>query len=258
VLTLVSSTASRKNDKFAPAKRVRSENNMAWLRRQFAELDSPSQRLTHLVLLGGRGLTAFRLRVAQSHVRHDLLPSNWSHAVLVGELAPKVEDTTIYELSLEPPGGFQKVPETNGLQTSTLGHYSSRREFPNIAVLRLPVPVADWRNKHPAKGRVAPLDHYTRQRAILDAPALVVPWLSFVWGVADAGNPLLNGVGIPSAVMIETILNSVGYDPSPGVDSRAACPEAFYQSAAWWQMYYQDGQMEPITGSYTVEHQIEP
>jgi hypothetical protein len=221
-------------------------------------LDSPGEQATHLVLLGGRGLTAFRLRIAQSHVRHDMLPSNWSHAVLMGEPAPAIEDTTIYELSLEPPGGFQKMPETNGLQTSTLGHYSNRREFPNIAVLRLPVPVADWLNKSPAKGRVAPLVHYTRQRAILDAPALVIPWLSFTWGVADAGNPLLQGTGIPSAVMIETILNSVGYDPSPGIDSRAACPEAFYQSAAWWQMYYQDGQVEPIMGRYTADHEIEP
>jgi hypothetical protein len=58
--------------------------------------------------------------------------------------------------------------------------------------------------------------------------------------------------------MIETILNSVGYDPSPGVDSRATCPEAFYQSASWWQMYYQEGQFEPITGRYTARHQIEP
>jgi hypothetical protein len=258
VLTLVSSTASRNNEEFKEAKRVRSENNTVWLRRQLAGMGSRSRQLTHLVLLGGRGLTAFRLRVAQSHVRHDMLPSNWSHAVLVGELAPDVGDTKIYELSLEPPGGFQQMPETNGLQTGTLGQYGRRSDFPNIAVLQLPVPVADWLSKHPAKGRVSPLDHYTRQRAILDAPALVVPWLSFVWGVADAANPLLRGVGVPSAVMIETILNSVGYDPSPGVDSRATCPEAFYQSARWWQMYYEDGQVAPIVGRYTVEHQIEP
>ena len=69
MLTLVSSTASRRNDKFGKAPRVRNENNMAWLRRQLAELDGPPEQMTHLVLLGGRGLTAFRLRIAQSHVR---------------------------------------------------------------------------------------------------------------------------------------------------------------------------------------------
>jgi len=257
MLTLVSSTSSDRSAQFLKADRVGNENNITWLQRQLEDMGTQSQ-LTHLVLLGGRGLTAFRLRVAQSHLRHDMMPSNWSHAVLLGELAPAVEDTTIYELSLEPPGGFQEMPETNGLQTNTLGYYSRRRDFPNIALLRLPVPVANWLSTPAAEGRVPPIVHYQRQRAILDAPGLVLPWLSYAWGVGDAGNPLLQGTGIPSAAMIETILNSVGYDPSPGVDSRAACPEAFYQSAAWWQMYYEDGQLEPIIGRYAAEHQIEP
>ncbi len=257
MLTLVSSTAADKSPAFLEAKRSRNDDNIAWLKSQFAAMgDAPE--LTHLVLLGGRGLTAFRLRVAQSHLRHDLMPSNWSHAVLLGTPEVALETTTIYELSLEPAGGFRNMAETNGLQTSTLGYYSSRRDYPNIAVLRLPVGVGDWLTDRPAKGRVAPLDHYQRQRAILDAPALVLPWLSFAWGVGDAANPLLQGIGIPSAVMIETILNSVGYDPSPGVDSRAACPEAFYQAAKWWQMYYEEGQVAPMEGRYTAEHQIEP
>lgn len=257
MLTLVSSTASDRSDQFVEAHRVGNENNITWLQRQLEDMGTQSQQ-THLVLLGARGLTAFRLRVAQSHLRHDLMPSNWSHAVLLAELQTAVEDTTIYELSLEPPGGFQKMPETNGLQTNTLDYYSARRDYPNIALLRLPVPVADWLRTPAAEGRVPPVEHYQRQRAILDAPALVLPWLSFAWGVTDAGNPLLQGTGIPSAAMIETILSSVGYDPSPGVDSRAACPEAFYQSAKWWQMYYEDGRVLPIVGRYTAKHQIEP
>jgi hypothetical protein len=257
MLTLVNSTAADRNDQFRKADRIGNENNIAWLQRQFTDMeDQPEQ--THLVLLGGRGLTAFRLRVAQGHLRHDLMPSNWSHAVLVGAREAAVEDTKIYELSLEPPGGFQQMPQKNGLQTNTLGYYRGRRAFPNIAVLRVPVAVADWLSNPLDKDRVPPLVHYQRQRAILDAPALVLPWLAFAWGVGDAANPLLRGIGIPSAVMIETILNSVGYDPSPGIDSRAACPEAFYQAALWWQMYYTEGQIEPILGRYTAKHQIEP
>jgi hypothetical protein len=258
MLALVSSTAAKKNAGFSEARRHDTEDNIAWLERQLNGLGKQDQQLTHLVLLGGRGLTGFRLRVAQCHLRHDLLPSNWSHAVLLGELKASVKDTKIYELSLEPRGGFQNMPETNGLQEGTLARYRTSKGFPNIAILRLPVPVADWLSAPSDKNRVAPIDHYKRQRAILDAPALVLPWLSFVWGVASGGNPLLQGIGIPSAAMIETILNSVGYDPSPGTDSRAACPEAFYQSAKWWQLYYAEGQFEPITGRYVVNHEIQP
>jgi hypothetical protein len=175
MLTLVNSTASDRNAKFSRADRLRNEDNIAWLQRQLADMGTPQLQLTHLVLLGGRGLTAFRLRVAQSHVRHDLLPSNWSHAMLLGELAASIEDTTIYELSLEPRGGFQKMPETNGLQTSTLAFYKRGKDFPNVALLRLPVPVAAWLTAPTAEGRIPPLDHFQRQRAILDAPAWLCP-----------------------------------------------------------------------------------
>jgi hypothetical protein len=185
MLTLVSSTASDKNPQFQDAPRLRNENNISWLRRQVADMGNQPQ-LTHLVLLGGRGLTAFRLRIAQSHLRHDLLPSNWSHAVLLAEMAPALEDTPIYELALEPPRGFKNMPQTNGLQTNTLRSYASRRTFPNVALLRLPVQVADWLSNPSARDRLPPIVHYQRQRAILDAAALVLPWLAHAWGVGDA------------------------------------------------------------------------
>jgi len=54
-----------------------------------------AQAVTHrkrggiVVLLGGADLLHFRLRVAQSHVRADLLPSYWSHAALAIEQGNK-------------------------------------------------------------------------------------------------------------------------------------------------------------------------
>ena len=107
----------------------------------------PSQQeLTHVVLLGGPGDVAFRLRVAQSHLRHDLKPSHWSHAVLIDTVHPEMDTTPIFEISLEPTRGFQVPTPNNGLQTNEFGAYDDPARFPNIALLRLPVPAADWRD----------------------------------------------------------------------------------------------------------------
>ena len=50
--------------------------NVAWLRR--ARRDHGIGDVGDVVLLGGKSVVDFRIRVAQSHARHDLTPSYWS------------------------------------------------------------------------------------------------------------------------------------------------------------------------------------
>jgi hypothetical protein len=84
----------------------------------------------------------------------------------------------------------------------------------------------------------------------LDAIELIVSWLSFVWGVGKTGNPLLEGIGMPSAAMIETVINAAGFELTPGLASSSSCPEAIWQSAKWWHNYYETRQESGISGSY--------
>ena len=58
--------------------------------------------------------------------------------------------------------------------------------------------------------------------------------------------------------MIETILNGVGFDLSPGLGTRVSCPESFWQAAKWWELYYEGEQRPPIRGSYIVGDELNP
>lgn len=79
MLHILSSTARQPSDAFREAPRLPRENNVQWVERHLDDRDA-----VHLLLLGGRDPIAFRLRVAQSHVRDDLSPSHWSHVALLG------------------------------------------------------------------------------------------------------------------------------------------------------------------------------
>jgi hypothetical protein len=60
---------------------------------------------------------------------------------------------------------------------------------------------------------------------------LILRWLAFVWGAAGAGNPLYESMGIPSAAMVEVVFVELGFDLTPGLESRASYPEAIWQAA---------------------------
>jgi hypothetical protein len=258
MLNLLSSTAIKESQSFTATRRFRGEGNCAWLARQLQAMtpaDGKVPDTTYVVLLGGVGDVPFRIRVAQSHLRHDLKPSHWSHAVLLDRPTADVSRTRIYEISLEPASGFEMPTQHNGLQLAQFGQYDDVARYPNIAVLGIDVPAREWRNSQRA-GQKSVLEQYKWQRAVLDAPDLMLSWLAFVWGVGRAGNPVLEGKGLPTAAMIETILNAVGFDLSPGLDTRVSCPESFWQAAKWWDLYYEGEQRLPITGRHHVSDRI--
>jgi hypothetical protein len=243
MIEIISSKAASPNRLLEKVPRQESDDNVQWLRQN---LETPDE-YTHIALLGGISTTAFRLRVAQSHVRHDLIPSYWSHAMLLGKIARNVGATPIYEIALEPPQGFAFPPPTNGLQRGRLSQYRDTRLFPNIALLRVSVS---------QQATLDALASFQRQRAVLDAVDLMIRWLAFVWGVARSGNPLLEGYGIPSAAMLEIVFGVVGYDLTPGLESRASCPEAIWQAAKWWHEYYEDQNRLALSGAFHIGHEL--
>lgn len=241
MINILSSKAETPNSAFQPKGREKGENNIKWLERNLPA-DGPQ---THLLLVGGKSPTSFRLRVAQSQLKHDMTPSHWSHVLLLEKKEKELSSTKVYEISLEPEGGFGFPSPSNGLQTSTLQTYRDPRRFPNIALLSIPV----------SQDKVmTALDGFQYQRSVLDALELTLVWLGYVWGASRAGNPLLNGQGIPSAAMLEVVFSAAGYDLTPGLESRASCPEAIWQAARWWHDFYTSENRPGISGAYSFTH----
>jgi hypothetical protein len=193
------------------------ESNRAWL----AGLGASSG----ILLLGGSSLTHFRIRVAQSHVRTDLLPSFWS---LVGILE---DGQTFASVPFDGHRDPSDVPRTNGLQTCRIEDYDDPLRFPNIAVLHF------TDDESPIRQNV---ERVKSQRSVIDLPALMLPWLGYIWSVGQAGNPLLAGYGLPSAAFVETVYGIAGIELTPGLSSASSCPEAIWAAAKWWHQFYSE------------------
>ena len=207
-----------------------------------------------IVLVGGSSLLDFRLRVAQSHVRHDMQPSHWSHAALIDE-GNLNEDVRLLEVSLAPSTGFGDVPPNNGVQVGRLSAYDDATKYPNIACLNFGC------NDDTAKRVGEAVERLRMERQILDIPALVVEWLRFAWGVGDAGNPLLHERGIPSAAFLEGVFGLIDAELTPGLSSVSSCPEAIWQSVKWWRGFYESDLAEalrPPTGVYNIGDRLIP
>jgi hypothetical protein len=243
-----SSDAQKTNQKLRSASRSRGEGNAGWLERVLRS--GPDADCT-IVLLGGADLSHFRLRVAQSGARRDLLPSYWSHVAIVADR----RRLTLHEVSLEPPGGFRDVPHRQGIQAGRFQTYDDPTLFPNVAVVH-------WKMKSPPNGLpVARAIDKVIARIETDRGAvdLLVPlwtWLGFIWGVGDRDNPLPGGVGIPSAVFVESVFAMIGIELTPGLASQSSCPEAIWQSAKWWASYYDSAATlteGPPWGSFVID-----
>jgi hypothetical protein len=212
----------------------RKETNTRWLAR--------IKMTQGLVLLGGSSLEHFRIRVAQSHLRHDFLPSYWS-------LAGILDGGKFISVPLGLHGDLSEIPKNNGIEDAKIQEYDDPIRFPNIAILRFPVSEDALQEN---------IRHVRAQRSIVDLPNLILPWLGFVWGAGSARNPLQEGHGLPSAVFVEMVYGMARVELTPGLATAASCPEAIWQTAKWWTSYYRqaspDGkQTDTIpSGDYTI------
>jgi hypothetical protein len=242
MLNITSSKATRTSERFQEVRRRKGQDNLAWI----GSILKKTEPGVNLLLAGGVGPSAFRLRVAQAHLRHDLSPSHWSDVAMLEAPAKSLAATRIYEISLEPEGGFGFPPPANAVQVSRLARYRDAGQFPNIALITIPV------NR---KDVATALKDFQKQR-VIDTTELLVLWLAFAWGVGRTGNPLLDGNGIPSATMIESVISAAGFDLTPGLESRSSCPEAIWQAVRWWHEYYEQVDKQPPSGAWHMEHYL--
>ena len=83
-----------------------------------------------------------------------------------------------------------------------------------------------------------------------------VRWLGYVLGAKGSENPLIGGTPMPAAQLVDSAFAHASVDIVPGVSSRAACPEAIWQSALWWSEYYagdEVGADAVPSGSYAID-----
>jgi hypothetical protein len=198
------------------------EGNRAWLERH-GDADG-------ILLIGGTSAVDFRIRVAQSRLRHDLTPSAWSQCgiLLSGGVCATVP--------LDWPDAAA-VPSRNGVQIRPLADYDDPRRYPNVAAIRFARAHDD---------ALADIARIEGDRSLLDLPALIVPWLAFAWGAGEGPNPLLAGQGVPSAAFVEAVFAMAGFELTPGLSSVSSCPEAIWQAARWWNEYYEGAVVDPV------------
>ena len=205
----------------------KSESNKKWLAR-IGDSDG-------LILLGGSSVADFRVRVAQSSLRRDMLPSFWSQVGIL--LGSNMFATVPLDLASRDPAPASKraddvsaIPRHNGVRMCSLDEIDNAQRFPNIAVIRF-AKVHDNVRAH--------IDRVSADRSIVDIPALMLHWLGFAWGTAGSSNPLLSGIGLPSSAFVETVFAMAGFELTPGLSAASSCPEAIWQSAKWWTGFYE-------------------
>ena len=197
----------------------------------FAWLESTGYR-DGVLLLGGTSIVDFRMRVAQSELRQDLLPSFWSTCGLL------IDGEVLMTARVDAITNSSARVERNGLEAVSLdanSQYGNPMRYPNIAILQ-------FTDDHAAiKEHVARIG---QERNIVDLLSQIVSWLGYCWAVGGSSNPLMQGHGIPSATLLERAHGLAGIDLSPGLPSASSCPEAIWQAARWWYQAY-----DPIESS---------
>ena len=105
-------------------------SNTGWIA-HWRETDATFCSPNDVILLGGKSLADFRVRIAQSHARHDLTPSYWS---LVGV----IDGDRMLTAPLWPLLSPDLVPISNGVRSLPLTDFDDSGLWPNIAIIRFP------------------------------------------------------------------------------------------------------------------------
>lgn len=231
--------------------RIKRESNLDWLPRAYENfaLEDISQ-WSFVVLAGGKDVASFRIRVAQSHLRGDMLPSYWSDCALLKVDNGNFASASFFNLPLFQPANASYAPTRNGLIELPLQKLPAQKDFPNLALLAIPV----------AQEKILrALADYQKARVSYDAVENILPWLAFVWGAGNAANPLMQQIGFPSAMMLNQLYANEGFDLAPGVNANLSAPEVFWSGVKHWQDYYRKTQSNGLLpkARFVIDHAYE-
>lgn len=227
-----------RNPELVELAREPGEGNIGWITRALGEDASP-----RVILLGGSSLPDFRARSAQAEARSDLMPSFWSRAMLALKTDEDAAGWRVWGAGWEG-ASLGQIPRTNGIYTVNPQSFDDPGRFPNAAALRFP---------GAERGAIEEAITALRGgRLVEDVVTPIAAWFAFMIGARDAGNPLLAGIPAPDALFVDAAFSYAGVDLVPGVSSRGACPEAFWQSALWWSRFFAEAEQGAPQGAFTI------
>jgi hypothetical protein len=242
----VRSKSNKVNPGLKELKRKAREGNLAWGERAVQNMGTGDHTTwTYAVLLGGTDVLSYRLRMAQAHLRRDMLPSLWSECLLVKLDSASLEGAEAIHVPLIQPDNLALATRDNGVVSRPLSDFDDSQRYPNIALIALPFAQAEILDK---------VEQFKRSRSTLDALEHVLRWLAFAWGVARTPNPLHENYGFPSACLLETAFAAARFDLTPGLESRASCPEAIWVATKFWHEYFVEFAKEAPKGRYSTSH----
>ncbi|MBO4148686.1 hypothetical protein LCD46_11160 [Enterobacter ludwigii] len=233
---------SEKNPKLVEQKRADNENNLEWLLRAFNALKGKEPLAqSYILLLGGTDTLSWRIRAGQSQLRFDMLPSYWSTSALLCANAENVDKSKVLHIPLfQPQGGFFAT-ERNGVVESPVSIFKDSEHWKNIALIAFPKAQEDVLNSLP---------HFQRGRNYIDALEHILRWLAFAWGVARTPTPINDGIGLPTACMLESLYSGAGMDLTPGLETRASTPEAIWATASRWYKHFENNKLKMPKGRF--------
>lgn len=237
---------AKKNPELVKLVRQTKESNLQWLSRAFDAIKGEqSLQQSYILLLGGSDTLSWRIRVGQSHLRFDMLPSYWSTSALLRLSPDGLLKSDIIHVPLLQPSDGPFATERNGVVNSPLSLFEDADHWKNIALIALPVP---------QKKVLESLPHFRKGRNVIDALEHVLRWLAFAWGVARTSTPIHEGIGLPTACMLESLYANAGIDLTPGLETRASSPEAIWATVRRWYGHYVRNQLPPPKGCYYTPH----
>ena len=197
---------------------------------RIAEQSSEADRVGGVLLVGGTTAADLAVRQAQSHLRFDRLPSDWSHAAIVLSWpdGARLDQVIGAEVALSPEDDAQQVPERNGVTLFRLARYRNHVRYPNLAFGTRRAAGAEERKQTAVDAVLHPL----RDRARYPLWEWLGAWKAFVHGSRD--NPLVSHLAHPGAALCDYAYAAAGLDITPGAEAPDTSPETLWSTLLYW------------------------
>jgi len=183
-----------------------------------------------VLLAGGSDFASCTVRQQQGLMRYDRRPSDYSHAALICDFRPDTPEQS-WGLELDPlrVPATQQAPEHAGVTPFRLLDYLDAEAFPNLALMRVPLP-------DPARAEAVVNAARTPIRDLQRFPFLrwLASWRAFVTSPETVPHPLQNRTPHPGAAFISMAYEAAEITLIPGATDLQHCPELLWANAKHW------------------------